>query len=135
MFERKKILVVDDEAHIRKLVGFHLERWGYIAVMACDGRECMEKVRSEKPDLVVLDIRMPFMDGFEVVRQMKVNPYTAEIPIIIVSAKVMDADVSRGYQSGVDVYLTKPLDPRELWTFIKRVLGEPETGYPIKQLV
>jgi two-component system, OmpR family, alkaline phosphatase synthesis response regulator PhoP len=117
----KKILAVDDERHIVRLVEVNLQRAGYEVVTAFDGKEALEKVKAEKPDLVVLDVMMPFMDGFEVLRNLKANAETAEIPVIMLTAKAQDADVFRGWQSGVDCYLTKPFNPMELLTFVKRI--------------
>src|SRR5206468_9982391 len=117
----KKILAVDDERHIVRLVEVNLQRAGYEVVTAYDGREALEKVKSEKPDLVVLDVMMPYMDGFEVLKHLKADPSTAEIPVIMLTAKAQDADVFRGWQSGVDCYLTKPFNPMELLTFVKRI--------------
>lgn len=117
----KKILAVDDERHIVRLVEVNLQRAGYEVVTAYDGREALEKVKSETPDLVVLDVMMPYMDGFEVLKNLKSDPTTAEIPVIMLTAKAQDADVFRGWQSGVDCYLTKPFNPMELLTFVKRI--------------
>ena len=117
----KKILAVDDERHIVRLVEVNLQRAGYEVVTAYDGKEALEKVKSEKPDLVVLDVMMPYMDGFEVLKNLKADPITAEIPVIMLTAKAQDADVFRGWQSGVDCYLTKPFNPMELLTFVKRI--------------
>src|SRR5205814_1887713 len=116
-----KILAVDDERHIVRLVEVNLQRAGYEVVTAYDGREALEKVKSENPDLVVLDVMMPYMDGFEVLKNLKADPITAEIPVIMLTAKAQDADVFRGWQSGVDCYLTKPFNPMELLTFVKRI--------------
>jgi two-component system, OmpR family, alkaline phosphatase synthesis response regulator PhoP len=117
----KKILAVDDERHIVRLVEVNLQRAGYEVVTAYDGREALEKVKTENPDLVVLDVMMPYMDGFEVLKNLKADPSTAEIPVIMLTAKAQDADVFRGWQSGVDCYLTKPFNPMELLTFVKRI--------------
>ncbi len=117
----KKILAVDDEKAIVRLVQVNLEREGYEVVTAYDGREALEKVASERPDLVVLDVMMPYMDGFEVLQQLKKDPNTRDIPVIMLTAKAQDADVFRGWQSGVDCYLTKPFNPMELKAFVKRV--------------
>jgi two-component system alkaline phosphatase synthesis response regulator PhoP/two-component system response regulator VicR len=117
----KKILAVDDERHIVRLVEVNLQRAGYEVVTAYDGKEALEKVKSENPDLVVLDVMMPYMDGFEVLKNLKSDPVTAEIPVIMLTAKAQDADVFRGWQSGVDCYLTKPFNPMELLTFVKRI--------------
>src|SRR5438094_5613099 len=124
----KKILAVDDERHIVRLVEVNLQRAGYEVVTAYDGREALEKVKSEKPDLVVLDVMMPYMDGFEVLKNLKADPSTAEIPVIMLTAKAQDADVFRGWQSGVDCYLTKPFNPMELIAFVKRIFKSLEDG-------
>ena len=117
----KKILAVDDERHIVRLVQINLEKEGYEVVTASNGREALEKVDSEKPDLVVMDVMMPEMDGFEALKRLKDNEKTASIPVIMLTAKAQDADVFRGWQSGVDLYLTKPFNPMELITFVKRI--------------
>src|SRR5262245_37046771 len=106
----KKILAVDDERAILRLVQVNLERAGYRVVMASDGREAMEKVASERPDLIVLDVMMPYMDGFEVLRTLKRNPATRDIPVIMLTAKAQDADIFEGLKSGADCYLTKPFN-------------------------
>ncbi len=124
----KKILAVDDERHIVRLVEVNLQRAGYEVVTAYDGREALEKVKSERPDLVVLDVMMPYMDGFEVLKNLKSDPSTAEIPVIMLTAKAQDADVFRGWQSGVDCYLTKPFNPMELLTFVKRIFDSQQNG-------
>ena len=125
----KKILAVDDEKHILRLVQINLEKAGYEVVTGTNGREAVEKVRSEKPELVVMDVMMPEMDGFEALKQLKADPETAEIPVIMLTAKAQDADVFHGWQSGADLYLTKPFNPMELLTFVKRIFdakGETE---------
>ncbi|MGV3721512.1 MAG: response regulator transcription factor [Actinomycetota bacterium] len=124
----KKILAVDDERHIVRLVEVNLQRAGYEVVTAYDGREALEKVQSENPDLVVLDVMMPYMDGFEVLKNLKADPTTAEIPVIMLTAKAQDADVFKGWQSGVDCYLTKPFNPMELLTFVKRIFDSLGNG-------
>jgi two-component system alkaline phosphatase synthesis response regulator PhoP/two-component system response regulator VicR len=124
----KKILAVDDERHIVRLVQVNLERAGYEVVTAFDGKDALEKVASEQPDLVVLDVMMPYMDGFEVLQNLRKNPSTRELPVIMLTAKAQDADVFRGWQSGVDCYLTKPFNPMELISFVKRIFKSLEGG-------
>src|SRR5579862_6075603 len=119
----KKILAVDDERHIVRLVQVNLQRAGYEVVTAFDGKEALEKVESENPDLVVLDVMMPYMDGFEVLKTLRKDPRTRELPVIMLTAKAQDADVFRGWQSGVDCYLTKPFNPMELISFVKRIFN------------
>lgn len=127
----KKILAVDDERHIVRLVQVNLQRAGYEVVTAYDGKEALEKVASEQPDLIVLDVMMPYMDGFEVLQNLRKNMSTRELPVIMLTAKAQDADVFRGWQSGVDCYLTKPFNPMELISFVKRIfksLDNPDGG-------
>lgn len=124
----KKILAVDDEKHIVRLVQVNLERAGYEVVTAYDGKEALDKVRDENPDLVVLDVMMPYMDGFEVLQTLRRNPETRDIPVIMLTAKAQDADVFKGWQSGVDCYLTKPFNPMELLSFVKRIFDSLDGG-------
>lgn len=124
----KKILAVDDEKHIVRLVQVNLERAGYQVVTANDGKEALEKVDAENPDLVVLDVMMPYMDGFEVLQNLRRNPATRDIPVIMLTAKAQDADVFKGWQSGVDCYLTKPFNPMELLSFVKRIFDSMDGG-------
>ncbi len=126
MPDKKKILAVDDERHIVRLVQVNLERAGYEVITAFDGVEALKKVHDEKPDLIVLDVMMPQMDGFETLKNLKANPATRDIPVIMLTAKAQDADVFRGWQSGVDCYLTKPFNPLELLTFVKRIFQSLE---------
>ncbi|MFB3880642.1 MAG: response regulator [Armatimonadota bacterium] len=119
----KKIMAVDDERHIVRLIQVNLERSGYQVVTAFDGTEALRKVETEKPDVIVLDVMMPKMDGFEVLKRLQANPETREIPVIMLTAKAQDADVFRGWSSGVSAYLTKPFNPLELITFVKRILS------------
>ncbi len=124
----KKILAVDDEKHIVRLVQVNLERAGYQVVTANDGKEALKQVESENPDLVVLDVMMPYMDGFEVLQNLRRNPSTRDIPVIMLTAKAQDADVFKGWQSGVDCYLTKPFNPMELLSFVKRIFDSMGGG-------
>ena len=116
-----KVLVCDDERHIVRLIQVNLERQGYQVVTAFDGKEGLEKVRSEKPDLCVLDVMMPYMDGFEVLKSIRRDPATEQLPVIMLTAKAQDKDVFEGYHYGADMYLTKPFNPMELVTFVKRI--------------
>lgn len=124
----KKILACDDEKHIVRLVQVNLERAGYQVVTANDGKEALQKVADENPDLVVLDVMMPYMDGFEVLQNLRRNPSTRDIPVIMLTAKAQDADVFKGWQSGVDCYLTKPFNPMELLSFVKRIFDSTDGG-------
>jgi len=117
----KKILVVDDERQIVKLVEINLHKAGYDVVQAYDGVEALEKVASEKPDMIVLDVMMPRMNGFDVLKRLQADPATEHIPVIMLTAKAQDADIFAGWQSGVSSYLTKPFNPKELLTFVQRI--------------
>ncbi|MBS1705891.1 MAG: response regulator [Armatimonadetes bacterium] len=118
-----KILVCDDERHIVRLIQVNLEKQGYQIVTAYDGKEGLEKIKAEKPDLVVLDVMMPYMDGFEVLKNLRREPSTESLPVIMLTAKAQDKDVFEGYHYGADMYLTKPFNPMELISFVKRILG------------
>lgn len=116
-----KVLVCDDERHIVRLIQVNLERAGYTVVTAFDGKEGLEKIRSEKPNMVVLDVMMPYMDGFEVLKSVRREPETENLPVIMLTAKAQDKDVFEGYHYGADMYLTKPFNPRELVAFVDRI--------------
>jgi len=124
----KKILVVDDERHIVRLVEVNLTRAGYDIVTAYDGVEALESVKSDTPDMIVLDVMMPRMDGFEVLRRLQADPETQNIPVIMLTAKAQDADIFKGWSSGVSSYLTKPFNPRELLTFVERIFQSLQDG-------
>lgn len=117
-----KILVCDDERNIVRLIQVNLEKEGYNVVTAFDGKEGLEKVASEKPDLLVLDVMMPYMDGFEVLKHLRREQATEGLPVIMLTAKAQDKDVFEGFHYGADMYLTKPFNPKELISFVKRIL-------------
>ena len=126
-----KILVCDDERHIVRLIQVNLERQGYTVVTAFDGKEGLEKIRAEKPNLIVLDVMMPYMEGFEVLKNIRNEPETEALPVIMLTAKAQDKDVFEGYHYGADMYLTKPFNPMELVTFVKRIAaGTDNSGGP-----
>ena len=119
----RKILTCDDEKRIVRLIQVNLERQGYEVITAYNGVECLEKVQEDRPDLIVLDVMMPEMSGFEVLEKLKSNPDTETIPVIMLTARAQDVDVLRGWQSGVECYLTKPFNPMELIAFVKRIFS------------
>lgn len=116
------ILVVDDEQSIRELVGFNLRKAGYDVLEAADGLECLRQVRLAKPALIVLDLMLPGIDGLEVCRTLKGQPDTADIGIIMLTAKNDEVDKVVGLELGADDYLTKPFSPRELVARVKAIL-------------
>jgi len=119
----ERILVVDDEANIVDLVTLYLERDGYRVDSAFDGATALEMIRDDEPSLVVLDIMLPKMDGFEVCRQVRA---TSEVPIIMLTARDEDIDKIVGLELGADDYLTKPFNPRELVARVKAILRRLE---------
>lgn len=119
----EKILVVDDDVDTLRLVGLMLQRQGYAIVAASNGRQAITMATAEMPDLIILDVMMPDMDGYEVTRQLRGNPQTAEIPIIMFTAKSQIDDKVSGFESGADDYLTKPTQPRELFAHVKALLA------------
>jgi DNA-binding response OmpR family regulator len=120
---KERILVVDDEANIVDLVTLYLEREGFRVESATDGQEALDKIRVDEPDLIVLDIMLPEVDGFEVCRQTRA---TSEVPIIMLTARDDDIDKIVGLELGADDYLTKPFNPRELVARVKAILRRLE---------
>jgi len=118
----EKILIVDDDFDTLRLVGLMLERQGYNIVAAENGQQALQALGREKPDLVLLDVMMPGMDGYEVARRIRKDSECGDIPIIMFTAKTQVEDKVTGLESGVDVYLTKPTQPRELFAQVKVLL-------------
>lgn len=114
-----KILVVDDESHIVELVKFNLEKEGFKVVVAYDGMEAIAAVEEESPDLMMLDIMLPHMDGLEVCRQIRQNNRYANLPIIMLTAKAEEIDTVLGLEMGADDYIKKPFSPREMVARVK----------------
>ena len=119
-----RILVVDDEIYIVHILDFSLGMEGYEVITALDGEAALEKVKSEQPDLIVLDIMMPKLDGYEVCKAIKGNADTAHIPVILLSAKGRNVDQKMGFDVGADDYITKPFSPRKLVERINQLLGQ-----------
>ncbi|MFW6164031.1 MAG: response regulator [Planctomycetota bacterium] len=119
---KKKILVVDDDLQTVKLVGLVLDRRGYEIVAARTGEEAVKKAQSEQPDLIVLDVMMPDMDGYEVSRLLRADPATADVPILMFTAKAGLQDKVTGFEAGADEYLTKPIHPKELVSRVETLL-------------
>src|SRR5688572_5745612 len=118
-----RILVADDERHIVRLVQVNLERYGYEVIAAFDGKEALEKVHSDQPDLIILDVMMPYMDGFEVLQNLRKDPNTRDTPVLLLTTKDSDAEIFRGWQSGAECCLSKPFNPFELLAYVRRILG------------
>ncbi|MCA1832029.1 MAG: response regulator transcription factor [Actinomycetota bacterium] len=118
-----KVLVVDDDRVIQQLLVVNLELEGFDIETASDGEEAVQKILSNKYDLVLLDIMMPKLDGREVCRRVKADPRGKDVPIIFLSARAQDLDVRQGYDLGVAAYVTKPFDPVDLIDVVSRVLN------------
>jgi DNA-binding response OmpR family regulator len=121
--EQPVVLAADDDEDILALVAFRLERSGYTVVQARDGQQALELARSEKPDLAVLDVMMPKLDGFELTRRLRAEEATSRMPIILLTARAQDTDVQTGFDAGADDYLRKPFSPQELRTRVQAILG------------
>lgn len=119
----KKILVVDDEMHILRIVKYKLESAGYDVLTALNGIEALKLARGEKPALIFLDIMMPGMNGYEVCSQLKNDPETKDIIIIMLTAKGQESDKIKGLEVGVDEYITKPFSPQDLLDRTKDLVG------------
>jgi len=116
------ILIVEDEVDIANLISFNLERAGYTTRMTHDGREGLEKILKEQPDLVVLDLMLPGMDGFQVLKEMQRDSRTHAIPVLMLTAKSQIDDRIKGLESGADDYLTKPFSPKELLLRVQAIM-------------
>jgi two-component system phosphate regulon response regulator PhoB len=116
------VLVVEDEADIRELVRYNLSKSGYQVVGVASGEEALAAVESNTPDVVVLDLMLPGMDGLNVCRKLKEDPKTAAIPIVMLTAKGEESDIVRGLEMGADDYITKPFSPRVLIARLQAVL-------------
>jgi DNA-binding response OmpR family regulator len=129
----KTILVVDDEANIRDLARLYLEKEGFQVMIATNGRQALEQVRRDEPALVVLDLMLPELDGWEVCRRIRSN---SNLPIIMLTARDDDVDKIVGLELGADDYLTKPFNPRELVARVRAVLrrSDPAVNEPADQV-
>ena len=119
----KKILIADDRSEVVELVRVSLEGEDYQIIDASDGREALEKIKREKPDLILLDIIMPKMDGFEVLVRLKQDPTTKETPVIMLTIKEQKLDREKGIELGAIDYIIKPFSPSVLLSKIERLLA------------
>ena len=117
------VLAADDDEDILELVAFRLERSGYTVLRARDGEEALRVALEAKPDLAVLDVMMPKLDGFELTRRLRADDATRRMPIILLTARAQDADVQAGFDAGADDYLRKPFSPQELRARVQAILG------------
>ena len=128
---KQKILVVDDEPDALELIEFNLKQSGYDVMTAADGAEAVKKARTHLPNLMILDVMLPEIDGFEACKLLRQDPATSAIPILFLTAKAAEIDRVLGLELGGDDYVTKPFSPRELVLRVKRILerGQPTVGH------
>ena len=120
---KKKILIIEDEKDIIVALRLRLEANGYEVIAAGDGAEGLNKARTEKPSLIILDIMLPKLDGYKIARMLKFDQNFGDIPIIMLTAKVQQSDIQRGKEAGADAYITKPFKAEELLEQIKQLLA------------
>jgi DNA-binding response OmpR family regulator len=124
---KKRILIVDDDAFIRRPLEFILREEGFAPVTAVNGEDGLAKLEGELPDLIVLDVMMPGMDGFTVCRRVRTDPRFASIPVILLTAKGQESDRERGFAAGATEFMSKPYSPSELLRRVREILSERET--------
>lgn len=136
MSDRRKVLVVDDEPDVLLLCRVNLEFEGYDVVEAANGEEAMARLRSDRPDVVLLDVMMPVMDGWQVLEAMKADEELRDIPVVVLTARVQDADQIRSWTQGAAEYVTKPFSPLQLSQVLADVLATtPEEEARRRQLI
>ncbi len=123
----RTVLVVDDDPVILKLLEVNFEMEGFAVLLAHDGEEGVALTRRQRPDIVVSDIMMPRMSGLELVEELKGDPATSDIPILLLTAKAQTADVRAGVDAGADDYITKPFEPLELVERVNRLVDARES--------
>jgi DNA-binding response OmpR family regulator len=121
---KKRILLVEDDPSAARLVSYTLEQEGYEVLTAPNGVEGLRKAREEEPDLLVLDVMLPGLDGFEVCHRLRSEPQTAKLPILMLSAKAREADKATGINVGANDYLSKPAAPDEIAARVANLLAE-----------
>lgn len=123
MTEKRLIVIAEDEPQIANLIKFWLEKTGCEVLWGENGKLALELINENKPDLVILDVMMPIMDGFEVLRLMKEEEETSDIPVLMLTARSMEADVLKGFDSGAVDYMIKPFSVSELAARVKSALA------------
>lgn len=132
---KEKILIVDDEKDIVKMLDYNLQKEGFKTILAYDGEDAIDLAISEKPKLILLDLMLPGIDGLEVCKILKKEPKTANIPIIMLTAKSQETDKIVGLELGADDYITKPFSPRELIARIKAVLRRAKEQETVSEVL
>ncbi len=121
---KKRLLLVEDEADLVEVVKIRLEANGYDVLTAIDGQQALDKARNQNPDLIILDLMLPKIDGYKVCRMLKFDEKYKHIPVIMFSARAQEADKKLGEEVGADAYLVKPFEPEVLISKIKELLKE-----------
>jgi len=121
---RPRVVIADDDPDIRRLVQITVSNAGCDVTVASDGEQALELIRKSPPDLVILDVLMPRMDGWEVARELKADPLTQRIPIMFLTSRGQEHDVLEGFNSGAADYMVKPFSPRELQVRVRAVLSK-----------
>ena len=122
MSDQKKILIIDDEPDILELLVLRLEANGYEVTSATDGQKGLDKARNENPDLIILDLMLPSIDGYKVCRMLKFDERFKKIPIVLFTARTQEADMKLGQEVGADAYITKPFEPNILLSKVAELL-------------
>ena len=120
---RPLVLVADDEADIRSLIRYRLDRAGYEVITAVDGEEALALALGRRPALLILDVMMPKLNGIEVTQRLRAEPELRDVPIILLTARVQEHDIERGFDAGADDYIKKPFSPQELRSRVQAILG------------
>ena len=132
---KEKILVVDDEQDLVKLIRYHLEKDGYRVISAFNGEDALFLTRKERPELIILDLMLPGIDGLEVCRKLKADPELAKIAIVMLTARGEEVDITVGLKLGADDYVTKPCSPKELLARIQAVLRRTKISSSTKDYI
>jgi len=123
------VLVVDDDEVIRQLIAVNLELEGFEVFTAVDGQDCLDRVVDIQPDVITLDVMMPRLDGWVTATQLRRNPLTSAIKVVLITARAQEDDRDHGRQVGVDAYLTKPFDPAEMIRVVRELAGAPSSAF------
>ena len=124
-----RVLVVDDDEVIRQLIAVNLTLVGFDVATAVDGQDCLDKVVAIAPDVITLDVMMPRLDGWVTALELRKNPETSHVKVVLITARAQEDDRSRGQQIGVDAYLTKPFDPGEMIRIVRELAGAPPSAF------
>src|SRR5512139_4036125 len=126
MPDQKKVLVVEDEPDIRNLIAFALQYAGYRVLVSADGDDAVRLAGEEQPDLILLDVKMPKMDGYEACQLLRAQDSTKDIPVVFLSARGQDSEIQRGLELGAEEYILKPFAPDELYRRVGAILDRRE---------